>query len=198
MKRQIVATGILALAVGIAGQAQASRMGVHGAYSMGGDIEESEVGFGGQLELSLNPMFSIELAVSRYGDELDEDGILLEQDLTSIGLSAVFRAPLGPQLQGYALVGANYNIVDMDVDIEPQNGINFTGEVDTDDATGFHAGGGINFALPNNWDLFIEYRYTILELEGEVSVSALGVTSSDQIEGDNDFGLLKVGLNYLF
>jgi opacity protein-like surface antigen len=215
MKRRILSTGILALLVGMAGQAQASRLGIHGVYSNGGDVEESELGFGGQLELSVNPMFSIELAVSRFSDVLaEEQGYIgqnfttmtSELDLTTIGLSAVFRGPLAPQLQGYLLVGADYNIIDSDINVDPpivSNGVNIDFEVDTDDELGFHVGAGVNYALPYNWEFFAEYRYTFLEIESEIAVTGSkdGTTVSIPIgegERDYDFGLAKVGLNFLF
>ena len=74
-----------------------------------------------------------------------------------------------------------------------------TANVDIDDSVGFHLGAGLNMPIQKNWELFAEYRYTFLELEGEVSVSGMGITESEDIEkGDYDFGLLKVGVNYLF
>ena len=55
----------------------------------------------------------VELAASRFSDEYDEEGISLEQDLTTIGLSVVGRATLVQNLQGFLLAGVDYNIADI-------------------------------------------------------------------------------------
>ncbi|MDL1978801.1 MAG: porin family protein [Deltaproteobacteria bacterium] len=201
MKRVLSMIGMLLVCVAVTSHAQEmrSRAGAHGAYSVGGDIEESKAGFGAQAELAVNSNFSIELALSRFSDEYNEAGISLEQDLTTIGVSAVYRAALGENVHGYLIGGLDYNIVDMDASIDPAvYGISMNADVDVDNEVGFHVGAGLNFPLQNNWELFAEYRYTFLELEGDISVSAMGITESRSLEGDYDFGLLKVGVNYLF
>ncbi|MCI5224298.1 MAG: porin family protein [Candidatus Electrothrix sp. AR4] len=210
MKRLIAATGMFILLIAGTSHAQGminSRIGVHGAYSTGGDVEESEAGFGAQAEFSINPIFSIELSVSRFSDDLEEeDGMSIEQDLTTIGLSAVCRMPFAENMHGYLLGGMDYNIIEVDFTAEPAiyNGIsvNRNADIDMDNEVGFHVGAGLNFAFQNNWELFTEYRYTFLETEGEgvVSASTMGRMASKSIGGDYDydFGLLKIGVNYLF
>ena len=207
MKQGIISAGILALLIGATGQAQAARLGMHGVYSNGADVEESELGFGGQLEIPLNPILSVELAVTQFSDEWEADGAAREQDLTSIGLSAVFRGPIGPHAEGYMLFGANYNTVDQDISIDPpivsSNGTVIGLEAETDDEVGFHIGAGMNFTIAYNMELFAEYRYTFLELEHEVAItgSSDGVTMSvpyGEGESDYDFGLAKLGMNFLF
>jgi opacity protein-like surface antigen len=186
MKRRIVYTGILALLVGMASQAQATRLGIHGIFSNGGDIEDSEMGYGGQLELPVNPFFSVEFAVTQFGDEIKgKSGETLNQDLTSIGLSAIFRGPLGQlgplgqQLEGYTLLGANYNSFDIE-------------KMDADDAVGLHLGAGLNLPIAYNMELFTEYRYTFLKTEWETELPNI-------VEDYNyDFGVAKLGLNFLF
>jgi hypothetical protein len=186
MKRGIVSTGILALLVGLAGQTQASRLGIHGVYSNGGDVEESELGLGGQLELPINPILSVELAVTKFSDEIEGNDATIDQDLTSIGISAVFRGPLGPlgplgqQLEGYTLFGANYNSFDID-------------KMEADDAVGFHIGAGLNFPIAYNMELFTEYRYTFLETEWETELPDM-----EEEDYNYDFGVAKLGLNFLF
>ncbi|CAK8725119.1 Opacity protein [Candidatus Electrothrix laxa] len=205
MKRRIVYTGILALLVGMASQAQASRLGIHGVYSSGGDVEESEIGFGGQLELPVNQVLSVELAVTKFSDEIEGSDSTIDQDLTSIGLSAVFRGPLGPlgplgqQLEGYMLFGANYNSIDTDVSLKnsaASSGV--SSNMELDDELGFHIGAGLNFAISYNMELFAEYRYTFLETEGEEELSDMYGTLTTTGDYEYDFGLGKLGLNFLF
>jgi len=205
MKRRIVYTGILALLVGMAGQAQASRLGIHGAYSSGGDVEESEMGFGGQLEVPVNQILSVELAVTKFSDEIEGSGSTLEQDLTSIGFSAVFRGPLGPlgplgqQLEGYMLFGANYNSIDTDISLKNSTFSNTTtSNLDLDDELGFHIGAGLNVPIAYNMEVFAEYRYTFLETEGEEEITNMHGTIITEGDYEYDFGVGKLGLNFLF
>ncbi len=193
MKRGIVSTGILALLIGIAGQAQANRIGLHGAYSNGGDIDEPEIGIGGQVEFPINQILSVEFAVSHFSEEIEgSNGVNIDQDLTSIGVSAVFRKTLGPQLGGYMLFGADYNTIDTDSNVQNVN-------MELDDEIGFHIGTGLNLAISYNMELFAEYRYTFLETEGETEM-ADGILDASLTDEDYeyDFGLAKLGLNFLF
>lgn len=200
MKRILSGIGTLLLCAVVTSLAQdmkISRVGAHGAYSMGGDIEESEAGFGAQAEFAINAKFSIEAALSRFSDEDDDMGITIDQDLTTIGVSAVYRTPLVESIHGYLLGGVDYNIVETDVGIDPAvYGTSVSVDVDAENETGFHAGAGLNFPLQNNWELFAEYRYTFLELEYDLSASTTTLTASTEF--DYNFGLLKVGANYLF
>ncbi|MCI5140619.1 MAG: porin family protein [Candidatus Electrothrix sp. ATG1] len=199
MKRGIVSTGILALLIGATSQAQATRLGIHGVFSNGGDVEDSELGFGGQLELPINPILSVELAVTQFGDEVEGDGVTLEQDLTSVGLSAVFRGPIGPYVDGYMLFGANYNTIDTDISIQdPAIASLINTNMELDDEIGFHIGAGFNFAIAYNMEFFAEYRYTFLETEGEAEVSNMYETLTTGGDYEYDFGVAKIGLNFLF
>jgi opacity protein-like surface antigen len=201
MKRLLAVTGF-ALLFAVPSHAEdvkISRVGVHGAYSMNGDVEDSSPGFGVQAELAINRMFSVELAVTRFSDEYDDKAVSIEQDLTTFGLSGVYRAPLAEQLCGYLLGGLSYNVVDMDASLNAAvYGSGFDVGIDVDNDIGMHLGAGLNFALQNNWELFTEYRYTFLELEGDVSVTSMQSAYREPIKGDYDFGLLKVGANYRF
>jgi opacity protein-like surface antigen len=193
MKKGIVSTGILALLIGMAGQAQANRIGMHGAYSNGGDVEEPETGIGGQIEFPINQILSVEFAATHFSEEIQgNDGVTFDQDLASFGVSAVFRTALGPQLGGYMLFGADYNIIDTDSNVHNVN-------MELDDEIGFHIGTGLNLAINYNMELFAEYRYTFLETEGEAEITDT-LMDGVLVEGDYeyDFGLAKLGVNFLF
>lgn len=173
-------------------------IGLHGVHSQGGDIERSKIGFGAQAGFKFNENFSLELALSHFSDEYEEAGILLEQDLTTIGISAISRTSVTEGVKVYLLGGLNYNIADVNASIDPAVYGSIDADVDVDDEMGFHIGAGMTFHILNNWDLFAEYRYTFLKLEGDVSTSFTGTYLSERIKGDYDFGLLKTGINYLF
>ncbi|MCI5150625.1 MAG: porin family protein [Candidatus Electrothrix sp. MAN1_4] len=193
MKQGIVSTGILALLIGMAGQAQANRVGLHGAYSNGGDVEEPEIGIGGQVEFPINHILSVEFAATHFSEEIQgNDDITIDQELTSFGVSAVFRRALGPQLGGYMLFGADYNIIDTDSNVHNVN-------MELDDEIGFHIGTGLNLAINYNMELFAEYRYTFLETEGEAETTD-EMMDAALADGDYeyDFGVAKLGVNFLF
>lgn len=200
----IAAITLLVMGFSFTGQSQGSspfRIGAHGAYSLGGDIEKSKPGFGIQAEVALPKGFGIELAVSRFSDEYSEEGISLDQDLTTIGLSVIYRAALVKELKGFLMAGVDYNIAEMDANANPAafEGLDINTEVNIDDAVGYHVGVGLNLPINKNWELFTEYRYTFLQLEGDVSASAMGISVTENLDkSDYNFGLLKLGVNYLF
>jgi hypothetical protein len=93
----------------------------------------------------------------------------------TIGLSALARKSLLEDVSGYLLGGLNYNLLN--------------GGPDVDDEVGVHLGVGFNMKTGDFTELYLEYRYTILDLSGDLP-------GKDSL--DSDFGLLKLGLNFLF
>ncbi len=191
---------LFAFDVGVAQDIGISRVGVHGGLSAGGDVEDSDLAFGAQAEMAITDNFFVELAVSLFSDEYQDQGVKLEQDLTTIGLSAIYRGPLTPTLQGYALAGLNYNIVDMDADVDAAmaRGMPVRADLDIDDSFGFHVGVGLNYAFHAHVEAFAEFRFTFLELDGDVKVEVMDVRQKESFKGDYNYGLLKLGVNYLF
>ncbi len=153
------------------------RAGVHGAYSEGGDLAGSEFGFGGQVEFSINDHLGVELAITHFSDEPVWRNDL---DVTTVGLSAIGRAPLFDKINAYVLGGVNYNFLSLSSPFAR----------DIDDDFGFHLGGGLGFEIAEQWELFTEYRYTFLSAD----VSTRWAKTSEDI----DFGLFKLGVNYRF
>jgi len=175
------------------------RLGLHGLYSVAGDIEDSSTGFGLQLGIPIQGNYSIEIAMSKFSDGIDEQGIRLEVDFTTIGVSIVGRSTLGDNLKGYLLGGINYNLVGMDGSYDPLvYGPGLSVDIDVKNTVGFHVGGGLNFPIQDNWELFAEYRYTLLDLDAQISVSGWGMTVSETVSESYDFGLFKIGVNYRF
>ncbi len=176
---------------------QGWKIGMHGAYSAGGDIEESESGFGGQAEVVINDSLSVELAVSRFSDEISQKPVKSDQDITTIGISAMWmlKNKFSEKLALYLLAGLDYNIVDIDV----KTGISgISIEADVDNKIGFHTGCGLQFDILKNMGVFAEYRYTFLKLDAEVKGSSPSYSVSNEITGDYNFGLIKVGINFSF
>ena len=194
--KKVVIFVLLALSVpSLCFAQQGWKIGVHGAYSAGGDIEESEAGFGGQAEVAINDSFSVELAVSRFSDGISEETVEIDQDITTIGMSAIWKNKTSDKLMLYLLGGLDYNIIDMDVKTS-LSGVNF--EADVDDKVGFHMGCGLQFGMLRNMGMFVEYRYTFLELDAELKGSSSWRSVSDEVTGDYNFGLIKAGINFSF
>lgn len=193
--KNTVITGLICLGLVSFGHAQGFGIGGHGAYSTGGDVNESKIGFGAQVELALTEIISLEVAGTRFTDEDSDEGLTAEQTLTTIGASLILRLPLDGNLGLYGLGGLNYNMTDYDVTLPPEYA-GFNVNIDADDKVGFHFGGGVRLALNENLTLFGEYRYTLLEMEGTVGVPQLGIRES--IKEDYNFGLIKAGINLWF
>ncbi len=184
-----------------------SRIGVHAAYSAGGDVEDEQLGLGGQLEFALGPNLFIELSASTFSDEWAEDGLKLEADIVTFGLSGILRAPIADTVQVYGLGGINYNSIDMDAGFDraalglPAN-VDAQADIDIDDELGFHLGAGINVEVTPNVEIFAEYRYTLLSVDAETTVKVSGAgmdwSETETTEEDYDFGLFKAGLNFMF
>lgn len=184
-----------------------SRIGVHVAYSAGGDVEDEQHGFGGQLEFGLGPNLFIELSASSFSDEWAEEGLKLEADIVTFGLSAILRAPIADTVQVYGLGGINYNSIDMDASFDRAAlglpaGVDARADIDVDDELGFHLGAGINVEVTPNVELFAEYRYTFLSVDAETTIRVSGGgmdwRETETEEADYDFGLFKAGLNFMF
>lgn len=198
-------TVLFATLMGMAGYSAAAEemgstsFGIHGAYSTGGDIEESDTGLGIQMKFPVSNTVAIEVALTRFSDSFADSGIAIDQELTSLGVSALFQAPVAASTNAYFLGGLNYNMVDADVTIDPgvfPPGVSLT--MDVDDALGVHVGIGLDHQLNKNIGIFAEYRYTVLDLEAEATATNGIISMSNTAEGDYDFGLLKAGINFSF
>lgn len=176
-----------------------NRLGVNGSYSLGGNVEKPEPGYGFQAEWGLNEHWGLELAASEISDQSTDTGIKITQNLGTLGLSIVGRQPFTDRLQGYALVGADYNMPSTAVTLDPGVfGPGWRANIQMDDAWGWHAGLGLGLTLARHVEVILEYRYTALQLRGTMNIGDGSFVYQDSIRGDYDFGLIKLGLNVLF
>ena len=205
-------------------------VGGHGAYTVGGDVESEEFGYGAQVGLDISESLSVELSGTMFSDEVDADDLgTLDIDVQHIALSACIDLPLSDVLGFYVGGGVSYNMFEVDepdlanviAELADNQGMaqayadlvaaggTITGglDIEIDDAIGYHACAGVSLALSDSVELFGEYRFTWLDIEGEasadVTVSLGGVVvqqiseSQDLDEGSYDFGLARVGINIL-
>lgn len=180
------AFGMMFLAVTMTSQAQFApprvSAGIHGGITAGGDFDGGEPAFGGQGRLMFTENFGVELTLSHFSEDDSSENI--EIDITSVGVSAVGSMELVPQLEGYVLGGVNYNFLSLSSPYP----------VSIDDNFGFHFGAGAGYEFAPNWQVFGEYRYTILRTDVTAQYWGYSWTES----ANADFGIFKVGVNYRF
>ena len=181
------------------GPARPPSIGVLIGVTAGGDIEDSEVAYGAQVKLPLGEPFFAALSVSFITDTFIGDASEVDQDLTSIGLSIGAEVQAATRCTVYGLFGPNFNMADLDIryDTELPPGASVKGDVD--DEVGFHVAAGSTYRLANHVGLFLEYRYTFLDLEATITgTRSDGSRFERKAEGSYDFGVAAFGLQYLF
>ena len=146
------------------------KAGLHGAYNMGGDIEESAFGFGANASIDLPGPLAGEASVTRFKWDVSDD---IDSDVSVIILSASIQAgmELGDLFYGYVGGGMSYNMWD-----EP-----------LDSRTGYHLCVGAEAGLAI-LEVFGDYSYTFSKIEMG------GVFGSANIQ----YGVARVGARYRF
>jgi opacity protein-like surface antigen len=175
--------------------------GLFVGVTAGGDIEESEAAYGAQVQVPFSEAFFAELSVSVISDsyESDEGTVEAELDSQSIGISIGAKAKTAKNCTIYGLFGPNFNMTDIDLDVNQTLVPGASADADVDDEIGFHVAAGSTYQLSQNLSFFIEYRYTFLDLDLEATAIRADGSSEDIAgEGSFDFGVAKAGLNYLF
>jgi opacity protein-like surface antigen len=164
-------------------------LGVHGAYTTGGDVENESFGYGVQIG-AVGDHFGLELSGTLIEDDsppspTDET----EFELGTIALTLLFGGNITEDLRAYVGAGVNYNrfAFDSSADLD----------YDNDDQVGFHACAGISVALADVLQLFVEYRHTVVQYDTEAFDSDDLVQGLEYIKLDEDyaFGMVRAGLN---
>ena len=186
MKKQlglwIVGIGLLATQ----GLASGFYFGAHGAYTMGGDVEKEEMGYGAQLGINVLDTFAIELSGTLIQDETANADV--DYDVGNFALTATLGFEIADLLAPYIGGGINYNRFSFD-----SNSIT---DLEDTDQVGFHLCGGVRTTLSDCCQLFAEYRYNMLtESLNDMISDELNLdlyTSSDNFS----FGMVRVGINF--
>ncbi len=160
-------------------------LGFHGAYSLGGDIERSNLGIGGQVIVPLGDTFSMEVSATRFEDGIDD----LLIDMMTIGVTLRAAMPV-MENRGKVYVGAGFSHNSFDANIA-WPGYN----VSIEDSIGWHVAVGFSTRVHQRAELFGEYRYTMTRSTAEVS-SPCGC--HEIVTGSYNFGLLRLGVNFMF
>jgi opacity protein-like surface antigen len=165
----------------------------------GGDIEESEVAYGGQIQMPLNETFFIELSFASITDTFDNEITDGELDMHSVGISIGATTKLAKNCSLYGMFGPNYNTADIDYEVDQTLAPGGAADADIDNEFGFHAAIGSNYQLAEHVKLFVEYRYTFFDLDGDLTITRVdGTRTTGNAESDYDFGVAKVGIGYIY
>lgn len=172
MKKLSLTMMVLLCSVAIC-TAQGFKIGGHGAYTVGGDVEDEQFGAGAQIGIGNTEGVSLELAGTWVQDEVAPNNDL---DIFTIALTIRLGTALGEGVDGYIGGGADYNTFNIEQGPDP------------DDEAGYHGCAGLEFDLGENLQLFGEYRYTWVEYTVQGN-------NLEDLTQDYEFGLARVGLN---
>ncbi len=215
--RPFLIAGLLTMSV----QAE-SRLkdGPHVAYPRGGDIRDSQVGFGWQVTYERSDYWSLDLSITRQTDRLDDLGIVQAPfedrfDLEIIGTAASLRLtyPMGlTTLYGGGGIGyyymrtenkyANRSLASQSSALPP--GVQSSRvSVNPENSLGYHAVAGIERLLTSRWEVFAEYRWVWLDTTLRTRrVESRGGLQKDTLTARDSFtydhGLIRAGINYRF
>ena len=209
-------------------------------YTAGGDIEDSSLAPGIQVVYEIesekrNMGYFFEFGGGMFTDQkrwsdpgvnwrLHGQGFAtylagdLELDVAFLNLAAGIYGSPAPRTRLYALGGFGYYMLDASAEIEALGSYPWTMDfvanmdVDIDNTFGFLLGAGVAYELAERWEAFVDYRFTMLTMEGEVSGNVrafsgwypyyarqIGEASlSREIKRDYNHGIFRVGVNYAF
>lgn len=209
----------IALAVS-AGAESTFKDGPHLAYPRGGDIRDSELGFGWQITYERSDYWSLDLSLTRQTDTLDDIGVLAPPfqdrfDLEMVSAVASLRLSYPIRLTTlYAGGGLGYYYLRTDNKVAnrslaaqantlPAGVQSARVSVNPDNKMGYHAAVGIEQMLTSRWELFAEYRWVWLDTTLKINrVESRGglqqETTRTRSSFTYDHGLIRAGVNYRF
>jgi opacity protein-like surface antigen len=193
------------------------RAGVHGSFSVGGDVPGSALGYGVQICGDLKKRLSLELAGTRTAFDIEdwseepasvlpdssapghEAQIDDEIILTTIAFSLRAQVEATDWLSAYAGGGLSYSVVQWDATDSYLSGSTLTTAAATlEGGVGYHACAGVEIGTGSIL-FFVEYRYAVVKTTGTLSLTyedTVGIEMS--LEDDVGFGLVRAGAGLRF
>ncbi|MFH0954332.1 MAG: outer membrane beta-barrel protein [Verrucomicrobiota bacterium] len=190
MRRLLIVLAVLALATTTfaAGKAAPKEMGMGAgaflSYWDAKDPDDPGAGLGvlGKMEVMENVCLQARLSLYAFTQEEDVPDAELDASVIPFEVAATYRYALADELAVYGGGGVGYYLVDTEVDVN-EPGVDIDYEVDNGFGL-FLLGGGV-FSLMENVGIFGEIKYTLLKLDTETTVTALGVpvfSDDDEID----------------
>jgi len=217
------------------------RLGAFGGVVTGGDVDNPDGAFGVDLVYQHNEIFSIEFVAAFWGDDLPsqsytDNGVDLDvsSETTIMAFSLLGRAevPVTSRLSLYGAGGGGFFRYDVDHDdatVDPDTlprgymPAAVSLDVDTDNEFAVHLAVGAALNLSEFFECFLEYRYTLVDLnvdydaeveltrevevgggEGpdaaptETRILTQSVKGSSSTSPGYDHGMVRLGINMSF
>ncbi|MBM4147726.1 MAG: porin family protein [Lentisphaerae bacterium] len=187
--KKLLAVAVGVLAFGGICNAGGLFFGAHGAYTVGGDVEEESFGYGAQIGV-VGEHLGLELSGTLIEDEDPATaGGATEFEVGSVALTLLLGANISGGCRAYVGGGVNYNRFTFDSKADL--------DYDDDDQVGFHACAGLAFTIVDVLQAFVEYRHTMVQYDTEAFDADDIMAGVDFIKLDDDytFGMVRAGLN---
>ncbi len=200
-----------------------TKLGGHGTYVTGGDINDASLNIGAQISADINETATLELSATRFTDADSLDNSELE--VTSVALSLLLGTDVGEGIRVYIGGGVTYAGMDLDITdaeyyatLDGMNVVDWaatdnltvaeaeilltafgvSADVEVENAFGWHVCGGLVLTVAENLEVFLEYRHSSTEIEFSITEYALWLeTGSVTLEEDFDYGQARAGINLL-
>ena len=155
--------------------ASANGLGVFGSYW---DTKDADDGYGGGAKLQIDVMenICIEARGSYYpefGSDSDDE---IKVDIIPIEADAIIKFPISDLLTPFVGGGVGYYMFEVDNDVE---GV----DVSIDDEFGFFALAGVEIGLSEQVSLFVEGKYTWLDITADVSGGGESESEDGTLDG---------------
>ena len=179
--KKIIVFMIVFLAFSFNASAQVE-IGLHGAYTFGGDIEKSDIGYGGQVLIRATENIAFEISVTKFSDGVET----VTMDVIHAAGTVLFYIPMNENTRLYGGVGVSRNSFDAKIAVP-----NFYATVD--DNIGFHAALGMETNLSDRVKLFGEVRHTWSSTTAEIKGPC---GCEDDVTANFDFLFVGFGLRF--
>jgi len=166
-------------------QAQAIKAGLHTGYTVNGDVEDKGAVFGAQVGMKISEELAVEFSGTMFSDS--DEGV--DIDVKQFALTGKYIYKLMDGLDAYGGAGISYNMFD---------GSGDSMNVDMDNKIGFHLCAGLEWVFAEKFELFGEYRYSFMKVGGTITFRDDFSEMSQSFDEDYNFGMLRIGVNYLF
>lgn len=158
MKKALLAAVIMGLGAVLA---SANGLGFSGAYW---DTKNAGDGFGAgaKLQLQVVPGMFMEFRGTYFedlgGDE-EIEGVDSKLQIIPAEVGLITTFPVNKQFKPYVGGGVGYYFADATVEADGMDE-----DIDIDDEIGYYAVGGFEIGLADNFYVFVEYKYTWVEI----------------------------------
>lgn len=154
--------------------AMAGGLGVFGSYWDPSDAD-GDFGLGARLHLFSVAGVGLELRGSYFEFSESEGGVSQTLEVIPLEAALIYAFGSDQPIQAYAGGGGGYYMLDLE-----WSGPLGTMDPDVDDEIGWFVLGGLSFDIAANLNLFLEAKYTWLEID---EIGGFATTQDDSLDG---------------